>query len=82
MITFERKNKEVLIKIQHGIWTNNYFERTINQDYEYQAELLTRQLNKHLNDELSRVRRDAYNEGWKDAKAKRAKRTQFTGWWK
>jgi hypothetical protein len=82
MISFSREENKVTIKIKHGLFYNgDYFSLPIQQSYEYQAELLRRQLENHLNDQLKRIKREAYNEGWKDKSAKRKKRDEFYGGW-
>ena len=80
MISFERSENKVLVNVQHGIFFNDqYFQLDINQGHPYQAELLYRQLNKTLREKLESIRREEYEKGWKDAKAKRAKQTWFSG---
>ena len=46
----------------------------------YLADSLTRYIRRLLEDNVARVRKNAYNEGWADAKAKRAKQTHFSPW--
>lgn len=53
-------------------------------DFEYKrnsnldAELLSKHINDNLHDLIGRIRKQAYNEGWKDAKNKKVrKKTQF-----
>lgn len=83
MISFSRIENTVKVKVQHGIFHNDaHFALTINQDYEYQAQLLLNQLDKHLRNNLEAIRKEAYEQGWKDAKAKRKKKTWFSSWWK
>ena len=83
MITFSRKGTEVLVDVKHGVFFGEeYFRLEIHQAYEYQAELLLRQLDKNLSSQLERIRKEAYEQGFKDAKAKRAKQTWFSGRWK
>lgn len=85
MIHFYRDENKVKIKIEHGIFgTNEYFETEIQQDFPYQAELLTLQLRENLNSKLAEIKREAYNQGWKDAKARTRKRKwdEFCGRWK
>lgn len=85
MLSFKRKDNVVQILVEHGInHDGTHFELTINQNHEYQAELPKRQFQKHLEDKLKAVKQEAYNEGWKDAKAKRRKKIwmDFFGNWK
>jgi hypothetical protein len=83
MLSFDRIGPDVIVNIEHGIFYNgNHFVLKISSTHDYQAELLKRQFQKKLSDELEAIRREAYNQGWKDAKAKTKKQTWFTGWWK
>jgi hypothetical protein len=83
MISFSRKDAKVLIKIEHGIfWGDGYFEFEINQSYEYQAELLKKALRDNLERHIKNIKEDSYNLGWKEAKAKSKKTTEFYGGWK
>lgn len=51
------------------------------QDEPY-AIMLSERMQKDLSNKLESIRREAYNEGWKDAKSKKvAKRTWFKSWW-
>lgn len=43
--------------------------------------LLSENLKNKMVRDIERMRRDAYNQGWKDAKAKAKKETWFSGWW-
>lgn len=72
----------MVIHIDHGIfYSDEGFNLQLIQEFNYQAELLKKQLDSHLSSNLERIRREAYNEGWKDAKAKVKKKTWFAGWW-
>lgn len=83
MIKFGRNEKEVTIRIEHGVFHGEeYFSFTLPQSHEYQAELLQRQFNENLNRHLRQIKEKYYNEGWKEAKAKTRKRTDFYGGWK
>lgn len=44
---------------------------------EWVAELLLRHIRQRTHDALSRIRREAYEQGWKDAKARRKKQDYF-----
>ena len=79
MISFEREGAAVNVKVEHGIFFNNgYFSLPIYQSHDYQAALLCRQLNENLGNKLEAIRQEAYTQGWKDAKAKCAKKTWFS----
>lgn len=82
MIEFKRNENKVVIQVKHGIfYDGGYFEFELNQGFAYQAELMKRQFEKHMKHQLARVQREAYNQGWKDAKAKVKKETEFWGNW-
>lgn len=85
MIKIGRKESKVIVQVKHGIFFGEeYFELEINQGSDYQAELLKRQLQDFMETKLQIIRRDAYLEGWKDAKAKTKKKTsrqEFHGTW-
>lgn len=82
MIQIYRTGSKVQIHVQHGIFHNNSgFELDINQAHEYNAELLTRALQENLNNHLVALKKKYYEEGWKNAKAKKQKRTHFWGGW-
>jgi hypothetical protein len=83
MLSFFRKENKVIVKLEHGIWgSDEHFALEIGQSFEYQAQLLKDALNKNLQNNLERIRREAYNQGWKDAKAKTRKQTWFSWSWK
>lgn len=69
---------EVYVKINTGL----SIERSIipfNFDCcsQYSAELLLRHLRFELDKSLEKIRENAYNRGWKDAKSKQKKLTTF-----
>ena len=84
MITFVKEGKNVSVKIEHGIFYGDaHFSVQIIQSYEFQAELLKRALQEKMNIEISKIKRNAYNQGWKEAKAKSKKKQYddfFGGW--
>jgi DNA-binding NtrC family response regulator len=53
-----------------------------NCNSELLAELLVSHLRRRLGNKISEARQEAYAQGWKDAKAKRAKRTWFEPYFK
>lgn len=44
------------------------------------AELLKLHLRKCISEAVQKIRREGYENGWKDAKAKRRKQTSFSGY--
>lgn len=83
MVKILRNENKVLIRVESGVFQDGaYFEFDITQSHNYQAELLRRQFEKHLNDNLARLKREYYEAGWKEAKShKHTKRTNFYGGW-
>jgi uncharacterized protein (DUF2164 family) len=83
MIKFYRKDSNTLVHVQHGVFGSEQgFELKIEQAHDYQAQLLVNALHENLNRHLKEIKEKYYNEGWKDAKAKKKKRISFFGGWK
>ncbi len=57
------------------------FEFALDARSEWAAKLLANAVRDRLGKAAQSVRESAYNEGWKAAKAKRAKRTLFDTLW-
>jgi len=79
MIKIDRHEKQVRIRIEHGAYYNDaelWFYWNCNS--ELYAQLLTQQLNRHLDDRVQAIRKEEYEKGWKDAKAHRTKETWFS----
>lgn len=82
MIRFKRSSTNVIIEIEHGVFGNaDYFTLEINQTRDYQAELLRQAFRENLNRHLIAIKEKYYAEGWKGAKAKTKKRSDFWGGW-
>ncbi len=82
MISFKRTDNIVVVQVKHGVLFNDeHFTLQIASSHAYQAELLNRQLKDQLENKLEAIRKEAYEQGSKDAKAKRAKKTWFSRWW-
>ncbi len=80
MIEFKRTKNKVYVLVDSGtgvLRPISHFERTY--DDEDEAEVMMRRYDEQLFDALQAIRQDAYDQGWKDAKAKRGKRTWFRG---
>jgi hypothetical protein len=83
MLSFWREESKVVVHVQHGIFDNNVgFSLNIESGQPYQAELLLRALRDNLEKRLIDIKKQAYEEGWKDAKAKKKKQIYFWGSWK
>jgi hypothetical protein len=80
MITYTRTDEIVNIKIQTGI-LGTYYELSIKCSGELHAELLLRQLNIEMQNQLRKIREEAYLDGYKDGRAKRGKKNWFKSWW-
>lgn len=82
MIYFKRNENKVIVQVEHGVFYNDLcFELEIQQTYGYQAELLKEAFRKNLDSHLKKLKAEYYEQGHKDAKAKRKKRTDFYGGW-
>ncbi len=83
MIKFDRKDNTIYCYVSVAIpgtqtWTY-HFSWTSNDVPN--AQLLCNALDDALTEKLKQIREDAYNKGWKDAKAKLRKSDWFGGWW-
>jgi hypothetical protein len=80
MITFTRKERTINITIDTSIeWQ---FVPTLTCSDEPYAILLRQNLADKMYAELTRIRQEAYNQGWKDKSGHKPKKTWFTGRWK
>jgi hypothetical protein len=81
MLEIKRVNSRVHLDIQTGV-LDKYYTLDLNCSNDLHAELLRRAFDAKLEKELQRIRRNAYNQGWKDAKSKKVpKATWFSKWW-
>jgi hypothetical protein len=79
MIEFIAESKEVAVKVTTSVgW---HITARFNCDSVLYAILLRKELDEKLNRELNRIREEAYQKGWRDAKAKKVKETWFSSWW-
>lgn len=78
MIKIERHEKQVRVKIEHGAY---YDSEEIwlywNCNDELFAQLLTRQIYKKLDETIQKIRKEEYEQGWKDAKGKKKKQLEW-----
>jgi len=81
MIEFIKDGEEVLVKVNTSSSINWHIKAKFNCNSELYAALLRQELHSHLNNTLERIRKQAYEQGWKDAKARTKKETWFSGWW-
>lgn len=83
MFQFDRKESECLLKVKISIpgagdWTYTFSR---HEEDVPDAQLTVNAMEDWMNEKLKAIREDSYNEGWKDAKAKKKKRDWFAGWW-
>ena len=79
MFIFSRDNSKVKLEINTSIgWT---FTTSISCTDEPYAILLMKNMNDKMYEELTRIRREAYEQGWKDKSRKQRKSTWWTGRW-
>jgi hypothetical protein len=83
MISFERNVQElrVCVDSETGVERSVYVF-TCHFSNEATAAIVRDYLHEKLNGKLCLMREEAYNQGWKDAKAKKAKTKWFSRWWK
>lgn len=72
MIRYERKDNAVQVMTEvfipgAGLYT---YATTYSAGDDVHAQLLVNQLNKSMGDKLAEIRHEAYDAGWKAAKAK------------
>lgn len=83
MIQFSRNG--TLVRCTVPLQVPNYEKRLFHFEWETNspafAGLLSAEMDKRLHAELERIRREAYERGWKDAKAKKPKETYFDMGW-
>lgn len=82
MITIKAKDTKVVIEVEgkYPLKLNYLFYWECNRD-DY-ASLLAENLDKRMRQDLETIRRESYDKGWKDAKAKKtAKDTWFKSLW-
>lgn len=79
MINFKRDDKDAVVTLDLAVPT--YDERVFSFKFgcgsEVYAGLLTEAMRKAFGNAVQAARREAYNDGWRDAKAKTAKRDWF-----
>lgn len=77
MIQYRTSGDSVKIHVESGVGN---FTFTHSCGHDYLAGLMRDQYEKHMNSAIESIRRESYNKGWKDAKAKTKKQTWFSGW--
>jgi len=80
MLRFKRTDSQVIVHVDIGV-LDHYYDLNINCQGVVHAELLKEAFDKHMRKRLKKIREDAYNDGWKDAKNKAKKKDWFITWW-
>lgn len=82
MINFSRKGTEVTAQIEANVGVAaRLFNFKVNLSDEVYAYMLRENFQMKMREALQEIRRVVYDQGWKDAKAKTAKATWFSGGW-
>ena len=77
MLTLKRNTNVLRIEVDSGIGWTFHFKHTLSD--EPYAILLREKLQAKMSDYMEKARREAYEHGWKDAKAKKTKQTWLSG---
>lgn len=82
MINFSRKDSAVTVEVEANVGVAaRFFHFTMNLSNEVYAYMLRENFQTKMTKALQDIRREAYEQGWKDAKAKIARRDWFSGGW-
>ena len=81
MIEIERNNTYCTVKIEGGPLGVS-FPFSFQCGDAYYAELLRQHFDKKLSDRIEQVRKEEYDKGYKDGRAKRGKISWFYSWLK
>lgn len=79
MIKVWKSGTQIKLEVDPGMSDKSVMYFYWNCGTEWYTELLRKQLDERLRASLQKIREDAYNDGWKDAKAKKMRRTWFSG---
>ncbi len=77
MLDFYREGSVLTVKV-HVNRIGHSFKFDFNAGTEWSAKLLVQAMRDGAGACMEQIRRDAYLEGWRDAKAKRRKQTWFS----
>lgn len=83
MISFKRDGSTVgiAVTVQVPNYDGRVYHTQWNAGGEAYAGFLSAAMNEQMREALRNIRKEAYEQGWKDAKAKRTKENWFGGWW-
>jgi hypothetical protein len=76
-LTIAREGTRVVLRVRLDV-VNETFEWSYDARTEWAATLLRNALSDALSKRMSQAREEAYEDGWKHAKAKKAKETWFS----
>lgn len=77
-----KDSKDIEINIFSSLINGKFFSLKFSQHEVYQAKLLCEHLDKEMNLKLENIRKQSYEQGWKDAKSKKKKQGYFNlGWY-
>lgn len=86
MLNVKRDNTKAVIAVGTDLPFDCEGTKTSIYEFEFEmqtparAELLVRYVHNRLETEIEKTRREAYEQGWKDAKSRKPKVTWFPGW--
>lgn len=82
MMNFSRKGTAVTAVIEANVGVERrFFNFTVTLSDEVYAYMLRENFQTKMREALQEIRREAYSQGWKAAKAKTAQQTFFSGSW-
>ena len=83
MIRFRRSDTDVIAEVDlyiPGIG-EQFYPAKFNLATEVEAAFVCQAIKEHMNDSLESIRNESYSAGWRDAKAKRRRKTWFSRQW-
>lgn len=81
MFTFIRDKTDVKVQIEAKSSVQaRWFVFTWHCSDEVYADLLVKSFEANLEEKLKKARKESYDQGWKNAKAKQKRETYFGGW--
>jgi hypothetical protein len=81
MVSFGDNDKNVQVFIHLPVTNKSYVLKWSCGDDQLYASLLAAELRKQLEHKLEGIRKEEYDRGYKDGRAKRGKSSWFKSWW-
>jgi hypothetical protein len=79
MINIHAEGKKLKVSISYKYPVSNWQTTfSIDESSELHSKLMAENLNNHLRETIEEIRRQEYEEGWKDAKSKKKKKIWFS----